>query len=190
MSKIFRLKGHLRIYEHVGGNRYGKLVFDRDNLIVDQGLATVMDWLADRDYDNPNYGEVQPFGSIVCTNNSNAPSSDDVWSDDVQPYVLDEGFLHIGTSYASILNHNDTDNALSLSVEGLAKKSVMNGDGSQTIRSVCIVMGTNSSSGGPDQGDYSTSENERLFSRVSVGTLVKTSDKSFTFRWDYSISSE
>lgn len=181
---FFTLIGHLKIWEIVLNGK-PVLVFDDHNLIVNEGRGTVMDWLAKEGY-SETY-TINAFTAIVLTKNTATEAVGDTWANAVYggtDYLSDEGVLHIAGGYTSV-THTEGQSTLDLS--GTIAQAYGNDPANNHINSVCVCCGT-ANSGGPGQGAYSASGNEKLFSRVHVGDLVKTVDKSYTFEWSFTVS--
>ena len=177
----FGMVGHLKITETVSG----RVVFDRHNLIVDEGKGFVMDLLASL---GVNYDYTpQPFNGIVLTKNTSAENAGDtfeqsVFSDSLNQ-ISDEGVLHVAGGGGGQVAITHVKGSLNINISGTIAQQYGNDPTNNHINSVCLCSGLNNSYGGPGQGAYVKTENERVFSRVHVGDLVKTSDKSFNFQW-------
>lgn len=180
-SECLMLRGHLKIWESTR-ERDKKLVFDHHNIIVTQGKGVVMDWLAMNGY-SEGY-TIQPFASIVLTKNTAAEAAGDTWTSAVATQISNEGVLHVASGYTAIAHVEGT---LIIDLAGTIAQPYGNNPANNHINSVCVCMGT-TNTGGPGQAAYSASGNERLFSRVNVGDLIKTVDKSYTFTWSFTVS--
>ena len=181
---IFVLIGHLKIFE-IDLLGIKDLIFDRHNLIVNEGRGVVMDFLAKEGY-SESY-TINAFTSIVLTKNTATENATDTFLNAVfngTDYISDDGVLHIAGGDVAV-THSEGTSTIDLS--GTIQQANGNDPANNHINSVCVCMGT-SNSGGAGQASYSASGNERLFSRVHVGDLVKTVDKSYTFEWSFTVS--
>ena len=185
MQKVtFGLQGHLKVWKTESNSK--SLVFDDHNLIVNEGKGALMDYLG-KDGVVPSYTAL-PFTSIVLTQLATAENVNDNFINHVFDPVgtnqfSNEGNLHVPT-FTSVTH---VQGALTLTLEGTITQAFGNDPASNHIRSVGVVMGTNNTAGGPGEPSYSQTGNEKLFSRVVVGDLVKTVDKSYTFSWQFTI---
>lgn len=175
------IKGHLKIWER----ETGSLVFDQHNLVVDEGKGSVMDLLASLGL-NYDYTPL-PFNAIVLTKNTATERASDTFSSSVYRVGLNqishEGVLHVGGSGGGQVAITHVKGALTMTVSGTISQAYGNDPNNNHINSVCLCSGTNINYGGPGQGSYVLTNNERIFARVHVGDLVKTTDKSFAFSW-------
>ncbi len=179
------LTGHLRIWEQAAGiASHPRLVFDRHNLIVNEGKGAVMDW-----FSGLSLGyTASPFNAMVLTNNTSTENTDDTFANAVYGgtnYLSDEGVLHTGASGQVSVTHEAGDPLITVS--GTLDRDYGNDVTNNHINSVCLVMGANASTGGPGEANYIETGNERLFARVNVGDLVKTTEKVYTFEWQIQI---
>jgi hypothetical protein len=162
-----------------------KVVFQDHNLIVDEGKGLVMDLLASLGV-NFDYTP-SPFNAIVLTKNNASERSSDTFRDSVFKSTLNqisnEGVLHVGGSGGGQVAISHVKGALTMTVSGTISQAYGNDNTNNHINSVCLCTGVNASYGGPGQGGYAATGNERIFARVHVGDLVKTTDKAFNFQW-------
>jgi hypothetical protein len=175
-----QMKGHLKI---ITGE--GLVVFDRHNLIVNTGKGLVMDILASL---GSTYTYVpSPFNAIVLTKNQSAEVASNTFQNSVfsgsNNQISNEGVLHVGGSGGGQVAVTHVQNSTSILVSGTIAQQYGNDPSNNHINSVCLCSGVNGDYGGPGQGVYSTTGNERLFARVHVGDLVKTVSTSFNFQW-------
>lgn len=174
-----QLKGHLTIRCN------DKVVWDRHNLIVDQGKGYVMDLLASI---GASYTYTpSPFNGIVLTKNTATELAADTFVSSVYTSgnnkISNEGVLHVevGSGGHTVITH--AAGSLNLSLTGTIGQAYGNLITNNHINSVCICSGLNPNYGGPGQAAYTATGNERLFARVHVGDLVKTAEKSYSFSW-------
>lgn len=175
----FEMSGHLKIFDESKG-----LVFDDHNLIVDEGKGLVMDWLANLGF-SQTY-TISPFESIILTKNTTAEQANDTFADSVYggtDYLSHEGCLHIPTW--TTVTH--IEGSLNILLSGTITQAYGNDPSNNHINSVCVVAGSNQTKGGPGEAAYSATGNEKLFSRVNVGDLVKSVEKSYNFQWLFTI---
>ena len=179
------IRGHVKVHEV---DRWGgqKLVFDQSNLIVDEGKGLVTDFLAQLGF-TPGY-VISPFESIILTKNTSTEQAADTFINSVYDaggtdYISDEGCLHIPTWTTVIHTVTHTVGSLSILLNGTITQQYGNDVANNHINSVALVAGSNKTVGGPGEAAYTATNNERLFARVNVGDLVKTSEKSFSFSW-------
>lgn len=176
-----RISGHLKI---VCNNA---VVFDRHNLIVNEGKGWIMDWMASAgtSYD---YTPL-PLNAIVLTKHQSAENVGDTFAQTVFSSTYDalthEGVLHVAGGGQVSITH--VKGALNLTAVGTLAQAYGNDPTNNVINSVGFCSGTNVNYGGPGQGVYALTGNERLFARVNVGNLVKTVDKSYSFTWTITI---
>jgi hypothetical protein len=179
--EYFKMRGHLVIREEVSK----KIVFDRHNLIVQEGKGLIQDLMASLgvSYD---YAP-SPFNGIVLTKNTASERASDTFYNSVYnaglDQISDEGVLHVGGAGGGQVSVTHVKGALDITLSGTISQATGNDPANNHINSVCLCTGLNDNYGGPGQGDYVLTNNERLFSRVHVGDLIKTSDKSFNFTW-------
>jgi hypothetical protein len=173
------IKGHLKI---MCGD---EVVFDHHNLIVDEGKGLVMDLLASLGV-NYDYNPL-PFNAIVLTKNTATERASDTFSSAVYRVGLnqisDEGVLHVGGAGGGQVAITHVKGSLTMTISGTISQQNGNDPSNNHINSVCLCTGVNDSYGGPGQGNYVLTNNERVFARIHVGDLVKTVDKSFNFQW-------
>jgi hypothetical protein len=166
------------------------VVFDRHNLIVNQGKGAVMDLLASLGF-SPSYTP-KPFNAIVLTKNQTAEALTDTFATKVYTtgtnQISNEGVLHVETAYGGQVAVTHTQGSLSIQFVGTIGTAYGNDPTNNHINSVCLCTGINPGYGGPGQAAYSASGNERLFARVNVGDLVKESSKNFSFTWLLTVS--
>jgi len=180
----FRMRGHLRIWEHNHVLRAKRIVFDRHNLIVNEGKGTIMDWFS---------GLTMTYtptclNAMIMTKNTSAENADDTFATVVKggtDYISNEGVLHTGASGEVSVTHEEADPLISIS--GTLDRNFGNNPANNHINSVCLVMGANTTTGGPGESAYIVTGNERIFARVNVGDLVKTVEKVYTFEWQIQI---
>lgn len=173
------IKGHLQIRD-----QDGNMVFDKQNTIVNEGKGALMDWLAELG-STPTYN-TSPFSAIVLTKNTTAVTVGDTFANSVfdgVDQISDEGVLHI-PAWVSVTH---VQGALTIQLQGTLTQQYGNDPTNNHINSVCVCMGTSTNTGGPAEPGYSATGDERLFSRVSVGDLVKEADKEYTFSWTFTI---
>lgn len=176
-----QVKGHLRI---IRGD--GRIVFDRHNLIVDEGKGLVMDLLASLGV-NYDYTPL-PFNAIVLTKNTATELASNTFANSVfngstVNLISNEGVLHVGGAGGGQVAITHVKGSLNMLVSGTIAQAYGNDPANNHINSVCLCSGVNPSYGGPGQGSYVLTGNERVFARVHVGDLIKTVDKSFNFQW-------
>lgn len=172
------MSGHLKIFQG------DSLVFDDHNLIVDEGKGLVMDWLASAGFAQTY--TISPFESIVLTKNTTSEQAADTFANSVYggtDYLSHEGMLHIPT-WTTVTHIEGT---LQILLSGTITQAYGNDPANNHINSVCVVAGSNATAGGPGEAVYSSTGNEKLFSRVNVGDLVKTVEKSYNFQWLFTI---
>lgn len=184
IDRTFRLDGHLKIIEFVRGET-PEVVFDQHNLIVDEGLGHVMDFLAKNAF---SYDMPSPFSAIVLTSNTSPETASDTFLNSVfdpggTDYISDEGVLSIPTW--TVVTH--TEGSLLIQLSGTITNAYGNDPANNHINSVCVCAGLTAGVGGPGESAYTQSGDERLFSRVNVGDLVKEATKSYNFEWQFSI---
>lgn len=175
------MTGHVVITEMLSG----KIVWDRHNLIVDEGKGSVLDLLSSL---GVNYDYTpSPFNAIVLTKNTATERASDTFSSSVfragTNYISDEGVLHVGGAGGGQVAITHVKGALTMLVSGTISQAYGNDPSNNHINSVCLCSGVNSNYGGPGQGNYVLTNNEKIFARVHVGDLIKTVDKSFNFQW-------
>jgi hypothetical protein len=175
-----KMKGHLKI---TTGD--GRVVFDRHNLIVNTGKGLVMDILASLGvtYD---YTPL-PFNAIILTKNQSAEVASNTFASSVYTggnnQISNEGVLHVGGSGGGQVAVTHVQGSLNILISGTIAQQYGNDPANNHINSVCLCSGVNNDYGGPGQGAYAATGNERLFARVHVGDLVKTVSTSFNFQW-------
>lgn len=179
MKPTLEIKGHLSIRDQDGNT-----IFDKDNTIVSEGKGALMDWLASLGA-TPAYN-VSPFSAIVLTKNASSVTVGDTFANSVfdgLDQISDEGVLHIPAWTA--VTH--VGGALTIELQGTLTQQYGNDPANNHINSVCVCMGTSPNTGGPAEPGYSETSDERLFSRVGVGDLIKSADKSYSFTWTFTI---
>jgi hypothetical protein len=174
------MHGHLKIECN------GEIVFDDHNLIVSEGKGYVMDLLASL---GVSYSYTpKPFNGIVLTSNVTAENANDtfknaVYNQGVLDKISDEGVLHVGGIGGGQVALTHTQGGLTITAVGTIPQNAGNDPANNHINSVCLCAGLNDSYGGPGQGAYSATGDERIFSRVYVADLVKDVTKAYTFTW-------
>jgi hypothetical protein len=186
MKVSLNIKGRLTILEKYKAFPYRK-IFEENNLIVDQGKGAIMDYLGSLGYAETY--TISPFTAIVLTSNAVAAGAANTFVNSVfdpvgSQYITNEGALHI----PSWTNVSHSEGGTTLTLSGTIAQAYGNTAPNNVIRSATVCMGTNLTVGGPGEGAYSATGNERLFSRVAVGELVKTADKTYTFSWTFQIT--
>lgn len=74
-----------------------------------------------------------------------------------------------------------------LTITGMLDRPYGNNPATNNIRSACVVSGTTPNVGGPAEGNYVAGGDERLFSRIFIGSLVKTSEKALSLTWSFKV---
>lgn len=189
---VLRITGNLmiimtRILSFESGRVERKVVFNGPNLITNEGKGFLLDWLGSN-HSAPSYTPT-PFTSIVLTKLADAPAVTDtfvtkVYSSGSVDEITDEGVLHV-PAWTTVAHSEGTS---TLTLSGTITQPYGNDPANNLIKSVCACVGT-ANSGGPAQGAYSQSGDEKIFSRVSVGELAKTADKTYTFAWTFQVLS-
>lgn len=184
----FSFSGHLRIW--VTNPLYRsmpRLVFDRHNLIVNEGRGVILDWFSGLPAGDLGFTPT-PFNAMMLTNNTSTEDADDTFDSAVlggTNYLSDEGVLHTGTGGQVSVVHTTGDPLIAIS--GVIPEGQGNDPVNNHINSVCLVMGASTATGGFNEPSYVPTGNEGLFARVNVGDLVKTAEKVYTFDWQIQI---
>lgn len=183
MTEALKISGHLKIVDTVSG----VIVFDRKNLIVNQGKGWVLDLLTSLGVDYGSYTP-SPINSIVLTSNT-APATlgdtfeNTVYQSGVLNTISDEGVLHVEVSGGQQVELSHTQGGLQFTAFGRISEEYGNDPANNQITSVCLCAGVNPAFGGPGQGAYVHTGNERVLARVLIGNLVKTIGTSYEFTW-------
>lgn len=182
-------KNRLSITGHLKITCGGVTVFDRHNLIVDEGKGWVMDMLCELLSPSGTYTPTA-LNAIVLT----SETSPEVLGDTFKTKVFDNGTALNKISSDGIL-HTDrlsltprSDGTLNFQVLGRLDAADGNNIDNNQINSVCLCSGVNiEGMSHHDQISYTESGNERILARVQVGNLVKALSKSYEFSWTVTI---
>jgi len=210
----FGINGWLSVKRIDAWSGKEKTVFEGHNMIVDEGKGALMDLLASDvstlGYDpvdiDPGAGinaQFGPFDAIVCTKTDTSVSGGDTWVSSVWDDPSTTGNIYHSISYDGVLHaasqnpgwnvcaitHPQGSLAITLSATMPADKG-NKGSASYDnwIKSVVVAMNVKPDKGYDDTAYGQNTGDERVFARVRVGELEKTTQNAFQFTWTFTMT--
>lgn len=185
INEHFSLHGHLRIWKWSQGILIPELIFDKDNLITDEGRGGIMDHLFGNIHSPALAAEA--VEAIMLTFNTDSPSTTDTFTTKVADFICSDGVLHAqDAGQGKLLSTSRTPGTLSITMSGTIGNAFGNATPTNIINSIAVVLGASNDSGYGNA--YVPNGNEKILSRILIGEVVKTSQNSYTFEWVYTIS--